>query len=78
MKKPLEASFMLEMYQSLMRTRALEDQIYYLYHSQNPQNPLIIGKGYLSTGQEAVSVGSAYALEEGDWVAPSQDRKSVV
>lgn len=62
---------MLEMYQSLMRTRALEDQIYYLYHSQNPQNPLIIGKGYLSTGQEAVSVGSAYTLEEGDWVAPS-------
>jgi len=67
----LEASLMLEMYQSLHRTRALEDQIYYLYHSQNPQNPLIIGKGYLSTGQEAISVGAAYALEKEDWVAPS-------
>lgn len=67
----LDASLMLEMYKSLQRTRALEDQVYYLYHSQNPEKPLIIGKGYLSTGQEAVSVGAAYALDEKDWVAPS-------
>lgn len=62
---------MIEMYRSLQRTRVLEEQIYYLYHSQNPEKPLIIGKGYLSTGQEAISVGCTYALEEKDWVAPS-------
>ncbi len=65
------ASLMIEMYRSLQRTRVLEEQIYYLYHSQNPEKPLIIGKGYLSTGQEAISVGCTYALEEKDWVAPS-------
>lgn len=67
----IEASLMIEMYRSLQRTRALENQIYYLYHSQNPEKPLIIGKGYLSTGQEAISVGCAYTLEKEDWVAPS-------
>lgn len=67
----LGASLMIEMYRSLQRTRALENQIYYLYHSQNPEKPLIIGKGYLSTGQEAISVACAYTLEKDDWVAPS-------
>ncbi len=65
------ASLIIEMYRSLQRTRVLEDQIYYLYHSQNPEKPLIIGKGYLSTGQEAISVGSAFSLQQEDWVAPS-------
>ena len=59
------------MYRVLHRTRALENQVEYLYHNQNPQQPLIIGKGYLSTGQEAISVGAAFALEAQDWVAPS-------
>ncbi|MFO1518106.1 MAG: thiamine pyrophosphate-dependent dehydrogenase E1 component subunit alpha [bacterium] len=59
------------MYKTLQRTRALEDQVAYLYHNQNPERPLIIGKGYLSTGQEAISVGAAFALEPSDWVAQS-------
>ncbi len=67
----LQPSILLDLYQALKRTRALEDQIYYLYHHQNPEKPLIIGKGYLSTGQEAVSVGAAYGLRAEDWAAPS-------
>lgn len=61
----------LELYRYLRLTRALEDWIFYICANQNPQKPLIIGKGYLSTGQEAVSVGAAYALQKGDWLAQS-------
>lgn len=67
----IEASLLLEMYRTLSRTRALEDQIYYLYHNQNPEKPLLIGKGYLSTGQEAISIGSVYTVNSDDWIAPS-------
>ncbi|MBF0492294.1 MAG: thiamine pyrophosphate-dependent dehydrogenase E1 component subunit alpha [Deltaproteobacteria bacterium] len=66
-----QPSLLLGIYQALKRTRVLEDQIYYLYHHQNPEKPLIIGKGYLSTGQEAISVASAFALQPQDWAAPS-------
>lgn len=61
----------LEMYRYLRLTRALEDWIAYICANQNPKDPLIIGKGYLSTGQEAVSIGAGYALESKDWVAQS-------
>ncbi len=67
----LPVSLQLEMYRALHRTRGLEDQVAYLYHNQNPQKPLIVGKGYLSTGQEAVSVGAGFTLNPEDWVAPS-------
>ncbi len=67
----LESSLLIEMYRVLCLTRALEDQISYLYHNQNPKQPLIIGKGYLSTGQEAISVGCGFAVQPEDWVAPS-------
>jgi TPP-dependent pyruvate/acetoin dehydrogenase alpha subunit len=67
----LEPDLLLKMYRTLHRARGLEDQVYYLYHNQNPERPLIIGKGYLSTGQEAISVGAAYAIKPEDWVAPS-------
>jgi len=66
-----DAALLLAMYRTLHRTRALEDQVYYIYHNQNPDRPLIIGKGYLSTGQEAISVGAAFALRPDDWAAPS-------
>lgn len=59
------------MYTYLRLTRALEDWIYYICANQNPHKPLIIGKGYLSTGQEAVSVGAAYTLKKNDWLAQS-------
>lgn len=61
----------LALYRYLRLTRIFEDWIYYICHNQNPQKPMIIGKGYLSTGQEAVSVGAAFALKPDDWFAPS-------
>jgi TPP-dependent pyruvate/acetoin dehydrogenase alpha subunit len=61
----------LALYRALRLTRIFEDWIYYICHNQNSQKPLIIGKGYLSTGQEAVSVGAAMAMEPADWYAPS-------
>ncbi len=61
----------LKIYHYLRLTRALEDWIYYICANQNPKTPLIIGKGYLSTGQEAVSVGAAYNLLPQDWLAQS-------
>lgn len=61
----------LEIYYYLRLTRALEDWIFYICANQNPKTPLIIGKGYLSTGQEAVSIGAAYGLEKNDWLAQS-------
>lgn len=62
---------LLQMYYYLVLTRTLENKIAYICSSQNPQQPLVIGKGYLSTGQEAISVGAASTLEEGDWYAPT-------
>ena len=59
------------MYYYLLLTRTIENKIAYICHSQNPKQPLIIGKGYLSTGQEAVSVGAAMTLKKGDWLGPS-------
>lgn len=61
----------LEMYYYLRLTRIFEDWIFYICHNQNHKNPLIIGKGYLSTGQEGISVGGSYALKKDDWLAPS-------
>ncbi|MBI2342824.1 MAG: thiamine pyrophosphate-dependent dehydrogenase E1 component subunit alpha [Deltaproteobacteria bacterium] len=59
------------MYTLLLRTRLFEDEIYYICANQTPQHPFIVGKGYLSTGQEAISVGCAYALAPDDWFAQS-------
>lgn len=61
----------LEMYYYLKLTRSFEDWIFYICHNQNQKKPLVIGKGYLSTGQEGISVGGAYALQKEDWLAPS-------
>lgn len=61
----------LEMYYYLRLTRTFEDWIFYICHNQDQKNPMVIGKGYLSTGQEGISVGASYALDKGDWLAPS-------
>ncbi len=66
-----DAPLLKKMYYHLILVRHLEDKIAYICHSQNSKSPLIIGKGYLSTGQEAISIGACMALEEGDWIAPS-------
>lgn len=68
---PLPREKLIDIYYYLLLTRTLENKIAYICRSQNPKQPLVIGKGYLSTGQEAISVGAAMTLEDGDWLAPS-------
>src|SRR5277367_5305628 len=55
----------LELYYFMRLDRQLEERLARL-HRQNK----IIGGVYSSLGQEAVSVGTAYALEKRDWLAP--------
>jgi pyruvate dehydrogenase E1 component alpha subunit len=57
---------LLDIYYHLRLTRSLEERIGILYRQGK-----IFGGVYLSTGQEAISVGSAYALEPGDIIVPS-------
>jgi TPP-dependent pyruvate/acetoin dehydrogenase alpha subunit len=54
-----------ELYYYLHLTRSLEDLLARLYRQGK-----VFGGLYSSRGQEAVSVGSAYALSDGDWIAP--------
>ena len=55
-----------ELCRFLYRTRGLEERFERLFKQGH-----IVGGLYRSLGQEATAVGSAYALEEGDWLAPS-------
>jgi TPP-dependent pyruvate/acetoin dehydrogenase alpha subunit len=57
---------LLDIYYHLRLTRSLEERIGILYRQGK-----IFGGVYLSTGQEAVSVGAAFALEPGDIIVPS-------
>jgi pyruvate dehydrogenase E1 component alpha subunit len=57
---------LLDIYYHLCLARSLEERIGILYRQGK-----IFGGVYLSTGQEAVSVGAAYALEPGDIIVPS-------
>ena len=57
---------LLDIYYHLRLTRSLEERVGILYRQGK-----IFGGVYLSTGQEAVSVGAAYALESGDVIVPS-------
>ncbi|HSB71981.1 MAG TPA: thiamine pyrophosphate-dependent dehydrogenase E1 component subunit alpha [Candidatus Methylomirabilis sp.] len=57
---------LLDIYHHLRLTRSLEERVGILYRQGK-----IFGGVYLSTGQEAVSVGAAYALEPGDVIVPS-------
>jgi pyruvate dehydrogenase E1 component alpha subunit len=57
---------LLDIYYHLRLTRSLEERIGILYRQGK-----ISGGVYLSTGQEAVSIGPAYALEPGDVIVPS-------
>lgn len=70
-KEKISTEKLKRMYYYLVLTRTVENKIAYICRSQNPEQPLIIGKGYLSTGQEAIAVGAASAMEEGDWLAPT-------
>jgi pyruvate dehydrogenase E1 component alpha subunit len=57
---------LLDIYYHLRLTRSLEERIGILYRQGK-----IFGGVYLSTGQEAVSVGAAFALEPRDIIVPS-------
>ncbi len=56
---------LLEMYYYLRLTRECDNAILRLYRQGN-----IVGGAYTSTGNEATAVGSAYALEEEDYLFP--------
>jgi TPP-dependent pyruvate/acetoin dehydrogenase alpha subunit len=55
----------LELYYFMRLNRALEERMDRLARQNQ-----IVGGLFPSLGQEAISVGSAYALEPGDWIAP--------
>jgi TPP-dependent pyruvate/acetoin dehydrogenase alpha subunit len=61
----LSAKRLLDLYYYMKLDRQLEDRLVRL-HRQNQ----IPGGLYSSFGQEAIPVGSAFALEHGDWIAP--------
>jgi len=55
----------LELYYFMRLNRELEEQMVRLFRQNK-----IVGGVYSSLGQEAISVGTAYALGPGDWIAP--------
>ena len=64
-KKDLTRQQYLDLYYYMRLNRAVEDTMVKLFRQNK-----IVGGLYSSLGQEAVSVGSAYALEKKDWLAP--------
>jgi len=55
----------LELYYYMRLNRSLEELLVRLFRQNK-----VIGGLYGSLGQEATSVGTAYALADGDWIAP--------
>jgi TPP-dependent pyruvate/acetoin dehydrogenase alpha subunit len=55
----------LELYYFMQLNRQLEERLVRLFRQNK-----IVGGVYSSLGQEAISVGTAYALESRDWLAP--------
>jgi len=65
MKKSLTRQQHLDLYYYMRLNRAVEDTMVKLFRQNK-----IVGGLYSSLGQEAVSVGTALALEKKDWLAP--------
>ena len=65
MKYPLTREQHLDLYYFMQLNRQLEERMVRLFRQNK-----IVGGLYSSLGQEAVSVGTAYALEKRDWLAP--------
>ena len=65
MRFPLTREQHLELYYFMKLNRALEEQLVRLFRQNK-----VVGGLYSSLGQEATSVGTAYALEPRDWMAP--------
>ncbi|HKW89342.1 MAG TPA: thiamine pyrophosphate-dependent dehydrogenase E1 component subunit alpha [Candidatus Acidoferrales bacterium] len=55
----------LELYYYMKLNRMLDEQLVRLFRQNK-----VVGGLYSNLGQEATSVGTAYALEKGDWIAP--------
>src|SRR6266404_5329447 len=65
MKKELTRQQYVDLYYYMRLNRAVEDTMVKLFRQNK-----IVGGLYSSLGQEGISVGSAYALEKKDWLAP--------
>ncbi len=65
MKKELTQKQYLDLYYFMRLNRAVEDTMVKLFRQNK-----IVGGLYSSLGQEAISVGTASALEKKDWLAP--------
>jgi TPP-dependent pyruvate/acetoin dehydrogenase alpha subunit len=65
MKDQLTRQQYLDLYYYMRLNRAVEDTMVKLFRQNK-----IVGGLYSSLGQEAISVGSSYALEKKDWLAP--------
>ena len=65
MKNQLTREQRLDLYHFMKLNRAVEETMERLYRQNK-----IVGGLYSSRGQEAISVGTAYALEAKDWIAP--------
>ena len=61
----LTSAQQLDLYYYLQLNRQLEERMVRLFRQNK-----IVGGLYSSLGQEAVSVGTSYALEPQDWIAP--------
>ena len=64
-KTKLSRQQYLDLYYYMRLNREVEDTMTRLFRQNK-----IVGGLYASLGQEAISVGSAYALEKKDWMAP--------
>ena len=65
MKQGLTKQQHLDLYYYMRLNRAVEETMVKLFRQNK-----IVGGLYSSEGQEAISVGAAYALEKKDWLAP--------
>ena len=65
MSYPLTREQHLDLYYYMKLNRMLDEQLVRLFR----QN-VVVGGLYSNLGQEATSVGTAYALEKRDWIAP--------
>jgi TPP-dependent pyruvate/acetoin dehydrogenase alpha subunit len=65
MSKELTRQQYLDLYYHMRLNRAVEENMVKLFRQNK-----IVGGLYSSLGQEAISVGTCYALEKKDWIAP--------
>ena len=65
MSQPLTREQHLDLYYYMQLNRQLEERMVRLFRQNK-----IVGGLYSSLGQEAVSVGTCFALEKRDWIAP--------